>query len=154
MAGPDVKVYIPATVIAQKPQAWDLLTPKAAVRSYLDWTSYAFRTGNSSVATPTMTPAEEVRVDAAIQYGLENQKLTNQEITSLTFGGPIKRGASVLLPAKEQWKYEYRSVAQGNGVIGGPYEVSYDSTYTVVRNKKGKWIVSAVQVTQTGGTLK
>lgn len=154
MAGPNVQVYIPASVIANKPKPWDLSTPESAVRSYLDWTSYAYRIAESSAATATMSPEEEVRVDSAIQYGLENKKITDMQLTSVEFGKPSKTATSTLLPLKEQWSYSYRSVAKGNKVIAGPYTVNYSSQYTVVKNQNGDWVVTLVRAEKTGGTLK
>lgn len=154
MAGPNVQVYIPASVIANKPKPWDLSTPESAVRSYLDWTSYAYRIAESSAATATMSPEEEVRVDSAIQYGLENKKITDMQLTSVEFGKPSKTATSTLLPLKEQWSYSYRSVSKGNKVIAGPYTVNYSSQYTVVKNQNGDWVVTLVRAEKTGGTLK
>ena len=72
---------------ATQPDPADLTTPEAAVVSYLDWVSYAYLLSDSSVATQTMTPWEEVRVDSYIELnrqqgrGIE-QSLTQFEITS------------------------------------------------------------------------
>lgn len=154
MAGPDVKVFIAKSLIDAKPKAWDLSTPQSAVRSYLDWTTYAYRIATSDAASKTMTPEEEVRVDSYNQYNLENKKLLAQQLLSITFGTPSKTATATLLPAKEQWTYSYLSTASGNKVLGGPYSVGYDSVYTLVKGKDGKWLVASVKANKSSGTLK
>ena len=154
MAGPDVKVFIPQSIIDAKPAPWDLSSAQSAVRSYLDWTSYAYRIATSDAASKTMTPDEEVRVDSYNQYNLENKKLLEQKLTSITFGTPSKTATATLLPAKEVWTYSYLSTDSGNKVVGGPYTVGYDSVYTVIKGKDGKWLVASVKANKTSGTLK
>jgi hypothetical protein len=154
MAGPQVQVHIPQSVINAVPRPWDLSTPQSAVRSYLDWTDYAYRTATSDAATATEGADEAVRTDSYIQNNLEHKKILDESIVSLTVGAPSQTATSALVPAKEQWKYQYRSTDVGNQVIAGPFEVSYESTYTVVKNKQGQWVVFAVNARQTGGTLK
>ena len=121
-----------------------------AVRSYLDWTSYAYRIGQSVVATAVMTPYEEVRVDAYNQYNIEQKRLIDQRLTSITFGKPSVGTTSTRVPAVENWTYSYLSIATGNKVLSGPFTVSYDSTYTVVKNKAGAWQVDSVLATAKG----
>ena len=145
MGGPPVDVNITPDVLAAKPKAPVLSTPESAVRSYLDWTSYAYRIGVYAVATSTMTPLEEVRVDAYTQLNLQRKVLLDQTLVSITFGKPSVGTTHTLLPAREQWTYNYLSVGVGNKVVEGPYAVSYDTTYTVAKGKKGVWLVDSVK---------
>lgn len=150
MGGPAVDVNITPEVLASKPKAPVLSTPESAVRSYLDWTSYAYRIGSSAVAVPTMTSFEEVRVDAYNQFNLEKSRLLDQMLTSITFGKASTGATNTLLPAKESWTYSYLSTAVGNKVLEGPYTVKYDTTYTLVKDSKGTWLVDAVKATPLG----
>ena len=50
MAGPAADVYVTQAAVDARPKAVDLKTPETAVRSYLDWTTYAYRTGQSALA--------------------------------------------------------------------------------------------------------
>lgn len=150
MAGPAADVYISQAAIANRPQPWVLTTPESAVRSYLDWTSYAYRIGQSSFATATMSSYEEVRVDSYVQYNIQQKRLIDQTLKSLTFGTPSIETSRAILPAKEKWTYRYVSIDTGNKVIGGPYTASYDSTYTVVKAKNGDWVVDSVKATPQG----
>jgi hypothetical protein len=149
MAGPAIEVHIPQSAIDNAPAPWDLRTPESAVRSYLVWISYAYRIGQSGVATPTMTAFEEVRVDSYNQFNLEKSRLIDQTLDSITFGAKSTGPTSTLVPAKEKWTYSYLSVAEGNKSLGGPYSVSYDTTYTVVKTARG-WLVDSGEAAPEG----
>jgi hypothetical protein len=142
-------VHLSAQAIHSVPAHWVLSTPTSAVRSYLAWTSYAFRTATSAVATPTMGPEEGVRVDSYVQYNLEKARLLDQTLTHITFGKPVISSARALVPTHEEWRYRYLSIAAGNRVVGGPYSVSYDATYTVTKTPGG-WLVDSVKAKALG----
>jgi hypothetical protein len=150
MAGPAVDVNVTPEALASSPKAPVLSTPESAVRSYLDWTTYAYRIGQSQFATPTMTPYEEVRVDSFVQYNIQQSRLLDQTLVSITFGTPSVGATRTLVPAKESWTYRYVSIDVGNRVIGGPYKAAYDSTYTVVKSEGGAWVVDKVDATPKG----
>ncbi|MEI6624681.1 MAG: hypothetical protein WCP28_22560, partial [Actinomycetes bacterium] len=103
MAGPVVDINVTPSAVASRPKPWVLSTPQSAVRSYLDWISYAYRTGNSSAAKATMISYEEVRVDSYVQFNIEKTQLIDQTLTSITFGKPSVGSTSTLVPAKETW---------------------------------------------------
>lgn len=154
MSGEPVSVYVSQEVVDQrKPLPWDLGTPESAVKSYLEWVSYAFRIGDSQVATPTMSAYEEVRVDSYCQYNIQNKRLLDQTLDSLTFGKPSTTATCTVVPATESWTYSYLSVEQGNAVIGGPYTLKYNSTYRVIKNDAGNWVVDSVEA-KPEGTVK
>ena len=153
MAGPAAEIHISPATVAAKPKPWVLTTPQSAVRSYLDWTSYADRVGTSDAAKATMGPDEAVRVDSYIQYLLEKSQTIDQTLTSITFGTPSTTASSTLVPAKETWTYRYVSIKTAGKTVGGPYSASYDSTYTVVKQKNGDWIVFSV-LAKPKGTVK
>ena len=150
MAGPAVDVHVTPEALASKPAAPVLTTPESAVRSYLDWTSYAYRIGQSIVATTTMSASEEVRVDSYVQYNLEKLRLIDQTLKSVTFGKPSVGSTSTLVPAHEQWTYRYVSIETAGKTTAGPYSAAYDSIYTVVKSKKGTWAVDSVTATAVG----
>jgi hypothetical protein len=150
MGGPAVDVNVSQEVLDAKPKPADHTTPESAVRSYLDWTSYAYRIGFSAVATSTMTPSEEVRVSAYTQLNLQKGRLIDQTLVSITFGESSVGTTNTLVPAKEQWTYSYLSIAIGNKVLEGPYTVGYDATYSVVKDSKGVWLVDSVKATPLG----
>jgi hypothetical protein len=147
MGGPPIDVNVSRAVLDAKPKPVDLKTPESAVRSYLDSTSYAFRIGISDVATPTMTGSEEVRVDSYIQINLQRERVIDQKLMSITFGKPSAGTTSTLVPAKEKWTYSYLSIAAGNELLSGPFTVRYDTTYTVVKDSNGVWLVDSVKAT-------
>jgi hypothetical protein len=150
MGGPVVDVHVSQAVVDAKPKAMDQKTPEAAVRTYLDWTSYAYRIGQSGVANPTMSSYEEVHVNSFVQYNVQQGRLIDQRLDSITFGKQSVGATSTLVPAKESWTYSYLSIDTGNKVLGGPYTVSYDTTYTVAKDKQGVWLVDSVQATPLG----
>ena len=51
MGGVEQKIYISKAAVVDTPRPWNLKTPESAVRSYLDWVSYAYRVGESEAAT-------------------------------------------------------------------------------------------------------
>jgi len=151
MAGPVVDVNISQLALAAKPAPPDQTSPESAVRSYLDWTSYAYRIAQSSVAVPTMTSLEEVHVDAYVQLNLQRSRLIEQTLDSITFGTPSAGATSTIVTAKEQWTYSYLSIEAGNKVLGGPHTVSYDTTYTLVKDAaRGVWLVDSVEAKALG----
>jgi hypothetical protein len=147
MGGPPVEVNVSQAVLDAKPKPPVQTTPESAVRSYLDWTTYAFRIGVSAVATPTETGPEDVRVDSYIQINLQRARVIDQKLESITFGKQSVGSTSTLVPAKEKWTYSYLSIASGNALLSGPFTVRYDSTYTVVKDSKGVWLVDSVKAT-------
>jgi hypothetical protein len=152
MGGPAVDISVTATMVADTPSPWVLSSPASAVRSYLDWTSYAYRIAFSGAASATMSAAEFVRVDAYVQLNIEKKQLIDQSLTSITVGKPVVETTHTLVPTKEQWTYTYLSIAVGNEILGGPYTASYDTTYTVFK-KDGHWVVDSVAA-KALGTVK
>jgi hypothetical protein len=144
MAGPVVDVKITQAALDSKPKPWVLTTPESAVRSYLDWTSYAYRIAQSDVATPTMSAAEEVRVDSYVQLNIEQSRVIDQVLGSITFGKQSHEGTKTLVPATEKWTYRYVSIETAGKVLEGPYSASYETTYTVVKSPAG-WVVDSVE---------
>jgi hypothetical protein len=150
MAGPAVDVHVTPEALASEPKPAVQTTPESAVRSYLDWTSYAYRIGQSNVASTTFTTAEEVRVDSYVQYNIQQLRLIDQTLKSITFGKSSVGSTSTLVPAHEQWTYRYVSIETAGKTIAGPYSAAYDSIYTVVKSKKGTWAVDSVKATAVG----
>jgi hypothetical protein len=105
MGGVNQQIVVSKSAFDNKPAAPDMSTPESAVRSYLDWVSYAYRIGESGAATGTMTPYQEVRVDAYTQMNLQKSRLLDQTLKDVTFGQVSKDGTRTLLPAKETWSY-------------------------------------------------
>lgn len=152
MGGVEQQIVIPRSVVENRPAPWDLGTPESAVRSYLDWVSYGYRIGESEVATPTMTPYQLVRVDAYNQMQLQKGRLIDQSVKSIVFGKASADVTRTLLPAKERWKYRYVSIKKAGETLQGPYDASYETTYTLVKTKNG-WLVDDIEV-KTLGTVK
>lgn len=150
MAGPVVDVNVTPEALASKPKPWVLSTPESAVRSYVDWVSYAYRIGQSEVAEPTMTSYEEVRISSYVQYNIQKSRLLDQTLESIEFGTPSVEGTRAVLPAKEKWKYRYVSIEIAGKTIGGPYSQTYEATYTLVRNEQGDWVVDSVDAKAAG----
>jgi hypothetical protein len=132
-----------------RPAPWNRSTPENGIKSYLDWTSYAYRIANSDVATPTMSPEEEVRVNSYVQLNNEKQRFINQKLDSLTLGKPSIEGTRAIVTAREAWQYSYISKSTSKS-ISPTYSVSYESTYTVVQPIEGVWVVDSVQAVPNG----
>ncbi len=149
MGGVEQDIKLPASVLADKPEKWDLTTPESAVRSYLDWVSYAYRTSESNEATATQSDNQVVRTDAYIQANLQASRLLDQRLSSITFGSPRVVGETTLLPAKERWSYRYMSINEPGKTIEGPLTASYETTYALIKLDRG-WVVDDIEVTTIG----
>ena len=146
MAGPVADVVVSKEALASVPDSVDLSTPENAVRSYLDWSSYAYRTAQSSAAIPTMSTYQEVRVDAGIQGYIQKGCLLDMKVVSLTFREPREDAERVHVPVRESWEYSYVSISEPGKVISGPHEVTYEATYTVIP-QGDDWVVDEVKST-------
>lgn len=149
MAGAASTIVVTRAAIDSKPQPPVLTTPESAVKSYLDWTSYAYRIATSDVASATMTPDEGVRVDSYIQLNVEKSQLIDQALTSITFGKPSVEATRATVTTKEKWSYRYVSIQTAGKTVGGPYTASYDATYTLAKTPKG-WVVDSVKAKALG----
>lgn len=149
MAGPVQRVVISKQTVANKPAPWVLSDPKAAVRSYLDWVSYAYRITESSAATRTMSAQQEVRVDSYVQLNLQKSRLLDQTLMTITFGKESVGATHTLLPATEHWVYRYVSIDDVGKTLEGPYTADYETTYTLVKSNGG-WVVDSVAVKALG----
>lgn len=150
MAGPAVDVNVSEEALASEPEAPDLSTPEAAVRSYIDWTSYSYRIAQSQAALPTMSTYQEVHVDSYIQYNIQKSRLLDQTILTLEFGDITVDGDTATVPVKETWEYSYVSIEEAGKVISGPYEIEYDAVYTLLKSDSGDWVVDSVDATALG----
>jgi hypothetical protein len=142
------KPYAASCAFVPQPRPWVLSTPQSAVRSYLDWTSFAYRLQKASVARPTMSAAEFGRVKDYISYLSGQGRFMDMTLDSITFGAQSVDGSDTLVPAHEHWTYRYASPRSGK-TVAGPYTASYDSTYTVTQPDTD-WIVDSVQATAVG----
>lgn len=127
------------------PDAPDLSSPESAVRSYLDWISYAYRMAESDLASPTVTPWEGVRVDSYIELNRQDGKGLEQSLSVFEIRSQSIEGTGAVVAAYEEWRYRYFSLAQGR-YDGPEYNTSYDTTYTLVL-EGDTWLVDGVQAT-------
>lgn len=150
MAGPVIDIQVTQEALASKPAPVDLKTPESAIRSYLAWTSYAYRTAQSVAAQPAMTGPEYVRVDAYVQFNIQQYRMIDQTLDSLKLGTPTITADGATVTAKEKWTYRYVSVKTAGEVLEGPYPASYDATYTLTKSADDAWLVDSVQATALG----
>jgi len=143
-------VNVTQEMIESRPKASDQSTPESAVRSYLDWVSYAYRIAKSDVAAQTATEQEMVRVDSYVQYNLEMPRIIDQTLESIAFGKVVTKDRKAVVPAMEKWSYRYVSIETAGKTLEGPHEASYDTTYTLVKTDKGVWVVDSVDAKALG----
>jgi hypothetical protein len=128
------------------PAAPKLDTPGSAVRSYLDWTSLAYRMANSDLASATCTPEWGVHVDSYIQLNRENgAKAIEQRLTRFEQRSESVEGTKAVVAATEDWDYRYFALSDQHWTTP-PYKASYDTTYTLVM-RLGQWLVDDVVAT-------
>lgn len=149
MGGVEQDIVLARAALENKPTPWVLDTPEAAVRSYLAWAAYAYRIGESDVATPTMTPYQVVRVDAYNQSNLQKERLLDQQLESITFGDLSIDGETATLPAQEKWTYRYVSIKEADKTLEGPYTAEYETVYHLTKVGAG-WAVDNIDVKALG----
>ena len=147
-AGPSSPAPTPVPIPAA-PAAADLSTPEAAVHSYLAWTTYGYHVADSDVATPTMSPDEEVRVNSYVEFNREKGRVIDQHLESMVFGKSSIEGTRAVLRARERWVYQYLAISDQKP-LSPQYQVTYDTTYTVVAVAPGRWTVDHVEVKSPG----
>ena len=131
------------------PHAPDLRSPTSAVRSYLAWTSFAYRIGYSDIATKTMGPEEEVRVDSYLQLNRQQNKRLDQTLKSIDARAVSQEGTRAIVAAHEAWVYHYTSDTDPPKSLTPEYTASYDTTYTL--GKVGPtWVVKSVDAKPLG----
>jgi hypothetical protein len=132
------KIVAPVT-----PNAADFSTPEKAVRTYLDYTSFAYRMVNSEAASQAATPYEGVRVDSYIELNREKGLGIEQQLMRFTRRSTSQEGTKTVLAAAEEWRYRYFSL-DTRTYTTPMYSASYDTTYTLVKDRKG-WLVDKVE---------
>jgi hypothetical protein len=130
------------------PPAPILSSPEDAARSYLDWISFAYLIGRSDVATPTMTPNEEVRVDSYVEFNRQESRRIEQKLAEFEVRSKSSHDTTATLAATERWAYRYIDGTTG-GYAGPEQEATYETTYTLVR-QGDSWLVDAVEATPLG----
>lgn len=149
MAGAPKDVMVSREAIESTPTAPVLDTPESAVRSYLDWISYGYRTAQPRFAEPTMTEAEMVRVDAYNEYNIQKDRIINQTLDSVVFGDIEITGSSATVATEEEWTYWYVPVATPNTILSGPFKAEYNAVYTLVKSDSG-WLVDSLDAERLG----
>lgn len=129
-----------------EPAPADLSDPVVAVGSYLDWISFAYRLANSSAATQTMTPYEEVRVDSYVRLNFEENQAIEQHLEVFELRDVDAAEPTATVAAYEEWTYRY-FVLDTIEWVGEEIRASYDTTYTVVLQADGRWLVHEVEAT-------
>jgi hypothetical protein len=125
-----------------------LARPETAVYSYMLWISYEYRTLKSGAASGTFDPGEGVRIDSYVLKNRQDERAIEQSPTSLVVKSVKATESSATVVALESWAYRYIDIKTGN--YSTPvYQVSYDSTYTLVR-RGPDWVVSSVQAKAKG----
>ena len=131
------------------PAPANLASPKSAVISYLDWTSFAYSIANSDVASHTMSPEEEVRVNSYVELNKEKKRRISQVLVSFKPRAPSVDATHATLGAAEVWDYRYTS-ADGTKAITETYTASYETTYNLILQKPKSWVVKSVDVRALG----
>lgn len=132
----------PPPAVAPAPP--DLKTPVAAVESYGDWISYAYRVLDSDVATHAFSIYEEVRVNSYVQMmGTEKLHAIDQRLVEHEYRLVSEEESSAVVAGTERWTYRYIDI-KTKKYSTPPLEASYDVTYTLVVEPTKGWVVDRV----------
>lgn len=131
------------------PPPLKLDTPEAAVRSYLSYITLAYYILDSDVATQTLTPEEEVRVNSYVQLNKEQGRAIDQTLTDFKIEDVRSQGDTATVTVEEAWEYRYIDFVEKK-YSSPKYEVEYQTTYTVTRDDDGLWRVAKVQAVALG----
>ncbi len=133
-----------------EPAPPDLGDPESAVRSYLEWISFAYVRMDAGVAAHAMSVFEEVRVDSYIQRNLQEQaRGIHQVPVDAAYRLVSLEETSAVVAGSESWVYRYFDV-RTRDYTSGVLEASYDVTYTVVVEEGKGWVVDRVEATPRG----
>lgn len=124
------------------PGPLDLTTPGAAVRTYLGYTSFAYRVADSDVASRAATEDEGVRVDSYVELNRQKGQGIEQRLVRFALRSETAEGTRAVVAASEEWRYRYFSLTS-LAYTSPAYAVSYDTTYTLVKERRG-WLVDKV----------
>lgn len=149
MAGAPKDVIVSREAIESTPTAPVLDTPESAVRSYLDWISYGYRTAQPAFAEPTMSEYEVVRIDAYNEYNIQKDRLIDQSLISLTFSDEDIQGSTATIATSERWAYRYVSTTEPGKTIDGPHEAEFENVYSLILTDAG-WVVDRVRLGSVG----
>lgn len=138
---------------ATPPPPPQLKNPQTAVYSYLLWISYAYRILNSDVASQTFSPYEEVRVNSYVQLNRQEQRAIDQRLLDVKVRDIQSGENTATVAVTETWKYRYIDIQSGDYSTPA-YDVSYDTTYTVVKNADGGWVVDKVTAESRTGEVE
>ena len=131
------------------PAVLDLSSPESAVVSYLDWVSLAYRLANSEISTQTMTPWEGVRVDAYIELNRQSNRAIEQALTMFEVRGLTIEEPTATVAAYEEWEYRYFTL-DTVAWSSDPLTASYETTYVLVHEPDGRWLVDSVEAEPLG----
>jgi hypothetical protein len=124
-------------------------TSRGAVESYLSLVLFAYEVANSDTASLAFTPDEEVRVDSYLQLDTGKNQRIQQRLVTFTSGKERAVGTTTLLPAREQWHYQYRDLKSPRSV-NPTFAATYDTTYALTPREGGGWLVDSVEAKPLG----
>lgn len=131
------------------PESTDLSTPEAAVRTYLDWISYAYRTKNPLAAWDYMTSWEFVRVDAYTQKNFAEGRGIDQQLTTFDITQVSGSETTKSVDTYEEWTYRYFGL--DGEYISEELTATFTNRYTVVRDaQRNVWLVDKVYAVPKG----
>ena len=137
----------PKPAPSETPPPPELRDPSSAVYSYMLWISYAYRTLNSLVTTHAYDPYQEVRVSAYVDFNRQEKQALDQRILAANVKSAESVGNTATVTMHEEWAYRYIDITTGE--YKTPIvNVTYESTYTVVRDKDD-WRVHSVEASRT-----
>jgi hypothetical protein len=128
----------------EPPPEPDLATPETAVASYITWVSFAYRVANSDAATHSFTPFEEVRVNSYVELNRQENRAIDQTISAFEISAVEGEEPTATVSAYEEWEYRYFTLDTIEW-SSDPLFASYDTTYTVVLQPDGRWLVDSVE---------
>jgi hypothetical protein len=132
---------------SEEPPPPMLRDPSTAVYSYMLWMSYAYRTLNSNATTQAYDPYQEVRVSSYVDYNRQEKQAIDQRILVANVKSAESVGDTATVTVHEEWAY--RNIDITTGEYKTPViNVSYETTYTVVRDKDN-WLVHSVEASRT-----
>lgn len=128
-----------------------LRDPKTAVYSYMVWISYAYLILDSEPAFKqhVFDEFEEVRVNSYVELNKQRGKRIDQRIGETKVKSMRTKEPTATVALEENWRYRYIDLK--SGTYTGPwYDVTYDSTYTVVKDPEYGWQVHGVSAQPRG----
>lgn len=119
------------------------------VRLYNDKLLLALKRPEPELMKQLTNDREYERITMYILYLYQNKAVVNSKLNSLEIVSAKVNGKKATVKTREQWVYK-RVDPETRKTINSSKKVIYEGSYSLEKNKQGKWVVSGLTVKEQG----